>query len=113
VKLAGKYGLHRTAKALRLDYYSLKKRVERDAVTANTPEQTAGIEPELLAGRVMIQITPQMRVVVAVEPADFRRGRRIESTLGIRCILAMLCRPRPSGTSCMPRPNTSSQSTPN
>ncbi len=22
----------------------------------------------------MIQITPQMRVVVAVEPADFRRG---------------------------------------
>jgi transposase len=31
----------------------------------------------------MIQVTPQMRVVVAVEPADFRRG--IES-------LARLCR---------------------
>jgi len=28
VKMAGRYGLHRTAKALRLDYYVLKKRVE-------------------------------------------------------------------------------------
>ena len=27
VKSAGKYGLHRTARALRLDYYALKKRV--------------------------------------------------------------------------------------
>jgi hypothetical protein len=30
VKMAGAYGLHRTAKALRLDYYALKKRVERE-----------------------------------------------------------------------------------
>lgn len=28
VKAAGKYGLYRTAQALRLDYYALKKRVE-------------------------------------------------------------------------------------
>ncbi len=28
VKLAGRYGIHRTAKALRVDYYALKKRVE-------------------------------------------------------------------------------------
>lgn len=28
VKAAGKYGLHRTAQVLRLDYYALKKRVE-------------------------------------------------------------------------------------
>ena len=27
--------------------------------------------PELL---VMIQLTPQMRIVAAIEPADFRRG---------------------------------------
>ena len=27
VKMAGMYGLHRTARALRLDYYALKKRV--------------------------------------------------------------------------------------
>lgn len=30
VKVAGKYGIHRTAKALSLDYYALKQRVEGD-----------------------------------------------------------------------------------
>jgi hypothetical protein len=32
--MAGTYGLHRTAKALRLDYYSLKKRVQQEAADA-------------------------------------------------------------------------------
>ena len=38
VKLAGRYGIHRTAKALRLDYYALKKRVEgaSAAIASNT-----------------------------------------------------------------------------
>jgi hypothetical protein len=31
VRLATTYGIHRTSKALRVDYYSLKKRVEKDA----------------------------------------------------------------------------------
>jgi hypothetical protein len=31
VKVAERYGIHRTTKALRLDYYSLKRRVEREA----------------------------------------------------------------------------------
>ncbi len=31
VKVAGRYGVHRTAKSLRLDYYSLKRRLEREA----------------------------------------------------------------------------------
>ena len=31
VKLAGRYGIHRTAKALRVDYYALKKRVEEES----------------------------------------------------------------------------------
>ena len=31
VKVAERYGVHRTAKALRIDYYGLKKRVEGDA----------------------------------------------------------------------------------
>jgi len=36
VKLAGTYGIHRTAKALRVDYYALKKRVEgASAATAS------------------------------------------------------------------------------
>ena len=44
VKLAAKYGIHQTAKALRVDYYALKKRVdEAPAVTASTlPEAAAG-----------------------------------------------------------------------
>ena len=35
VKIACKYGLHRTARALRVDYYSLKKRVVENSVTAS------------------------------------------------------------------------------
>lgn len=34
VKMAGAYGLHRTAKALRVNYYSLKKRMDREAAAA-------------------------------------------------------------------------------
>ena len=39
VRMAGTYGLNRTAKTLRLDYYVLKKRVERDGVTIVAPPQ--------------------------------------------------------------------------
>jgi hypothetical protein len=38
VKLAGTYGIHRTARALRVDYYALKKRVEG----ASVAEKRAG-----------------------------------------------------------------------
>jgi hypothetical protein len=34
VKMAGTYGLHRTARALRVEYYSLKKRLEQESVSA-------------------------------------------------------------------------------
>jgi hypothetical protein len=37
VKAAGMHGLHRTVRALRLDYYSLKERVEQQAGTARDP----------------------------------------------------------------------------
>ena len=33
VKMAGRYGLNRTAKTLRLDYYALKKRAEQGATS--------------------------------------------------------------------------------
>ena len=115
VKMADRYGINRTARALRLDYYSLKKRLKPKAVgvsngealatfleVASVPSAVAGectveledaggsedahpseglriarpdgAEPKFLERPVMIQITPQMRFVVAVEPADFRRG---------------------------------------
>ena len=44
VKLAGRYGIHRTAQALRVDYYALKKRAEQDAATAGS----AAAEAEFL-----------------------------------------------------------------
>jgi hypothetical protein len=39
VKAAGTYGIHRTARALRVDYYTLKKRVE--ATTAGAASKAA------------------------------------------------------------------------
>ncbi len=43
VKLAGRYGIHRTAKVLRVDYYALKKRVEgaSAAIASKTPAEVA------------------------------------------------------------------------
>ena len=35
VKMAGAYGIHRTARALRINYYALKKRMERDSAAAS------------------------------------------------------------------------------
>ncbi len=44
VKVAGRYGIHRTAKVLRVDYYALKKRVEEEAAVgaSSTPQRGAG-----------------------------------------------------------------------
>ena len=44
VKLATKYGIHRTAKVLRVDYYALKKRVEGGsaATASKTRARAAG-----------------------------------------------------------------------
>ena len=41
VKMAETYGVNRTATALRLDYYTLKKRVEAKAANDTSPEGTA------------------------------------------------------------------------
>ena len=49
VKLAAEYGIHRTAKALRVDYYSLKKRVE---------EATGGNGPAGAAGATFVELPP-------------------------------------------------------
>jgi len=55
VKMAGTYGLNRTAKTLRLDYYVLKKRVQRDGVAIADPLEKGGatfleLAPPLSAG---------------------------------------------------------------
>jgi hypothetical protein len=43
VKVAGRYGIHRTAQALRLDYYSLKRRVEREATEKETTTEREAV----------------------------------------------------------------------
>ena len=42
VRMANAYGMNRTARALRLNYYGLKKRVERQAVAAAGASETKG-----------------------------------------------------------------------
>ena len=39
VKMAGAYGIHRTARALRVNYYALKKRVEGESVVPSVPRK--------------------------------------------------------------------------
>ena len=59
VKSAAKYGIHRTAKALRLDYYSLKKRAEQKAAAAGTeqePAATASKLPATAAGATFLEL---------------------------------------------------------
>ena len=48
-KLAGTYGIHRTAKVLRLDYYALKKRIEG---------ASAGTASRLPAGATFVELSP-------------------------------------------------------
>jgi hypothetical protein len=75
VKMAGRYGLHRTARALRVDYYSLKKRVEREGAADGdvaTRNRTVGIArgrakassvvPEAAAGATFVELAPPARV---------------------------------------------------
>ena len=40
VKLVGTCGLHRTARALRLDYYSLKERAEQGSIAATDSDES-------------------------------------------------------------------------
>jgi hypothetical protein len=59
VKLAGRCGIHRTAKALRVDYYALKKRVEQKAAVAGTEHQaaaTASNVPTRAAGAAFLEL---------------------------------------------------------
>ena len=52
VRAAGTYGIHRTAKALRVDYYALKKRVE------GVPAVTASNRPAGATGATFVELSP-------------------------------------------------------
>jgi len=48
MKLAGRYGIHRTARALRVDYYALKKRVEGTTAVISSKAPAATAETKFL-----------------------------------------------------------------
>ena len=56
VKLAGRYGIHRTAKALRVDYYALKKRVEQKAAIAGTQQEPAATASKAAAAAKFLEL---------------------------------------------------------
>lgn len=63
VKMAGRYGICRTAKALRLHYYTLKERVEKQAVATDgleTESRTAFFELSVPSGAGSAQCTLEM-----------------------------------------------------
>jgi hypothetical protein len=64
--LAEAYGVHRTARALRLDYYDLKGRVE-----AATPTGAAGAEP----AATFLEVLPRPGSECVVEIEDRRGGK--------------------------------------
>ena len=51
VKVAGRYGIHRTARVLRLDYYSLQRRVEQEAAEKESAAKEAAAERQATANR--------------------------------------------------------------
>jgi len=62
VRAAGTCGLHRTSKALRLDYYSLKERVEQQATAAANLEERA-------AAPKFLELAPPAEHASAAVPA--------------------------------------------
>ena len=75
VKAAGVHGLHRTVRALRVDYYSLKERVEQQARTIDVPAATDLVDRPAtrgVAGRAATSGAPGRRR----SPARKQSGRR-------------------------------------
>jgi len=56
VKAAAQYGIHRTARALRVNYYELKKRVERQAAISGAQQQTALPAGKVPAGATFLEL---------------------------------------------------------
>jgi hypothetical protein len=72
--MAGKYGVHQTAKALRIDYYELKKRAQAEGFTSTSVSEPAGHrdqDPDPRRSRILVMPQPRGGVVSVVKD----RGR--------------------------------------
>jgi hypothetical protein len=64
VKMAGVYGLNRTARALRLDYYALKKRVERETLVKDGTTLVSDSRDAIAAAKLKPEVvTPFLELV--------------------------------------------------
>jgi len=86
VKAAGKYGLHPTVQALRLDYYALKKRIEvaRQEPPGQTTASRCGSDRGAVTG--FIELAPPTSAGSTAWPDSARRcSSRIRSVAGCSC----------------------------
>lgn len=58
VKTVGRYGLHPTARALRLDYYSLKRRVDAEGSRDGSGRREAKSAADKIGRRGFIELAP-------------------------------------------------------
>ena len=56
VKVADRFGIHRTAKVLRVDYYALKERVEQNAVSGGTQRGPAATASKVVAEAEFLEL---------------------------------------------------------
>jgi hypothetical protein len=65
VKMAGAYGLNRTARALRLDYYALKKRVEHETSVNGNMATIPGAGPKAELAPPFLELVPPLSAGVS------------------------------------------------
>jgi hypothetical protein len=96
VKMAGKYGLCRTARALPVEYYSLKKRIEQQSIDQGTsPLRVQGIR-EVSAAASFVEWSPALHAgpcdcTLELEDADGSK-MRVHLKTAAAPDLAALCR---------------------
>jgi hypothetical protein len=78
VKMAGLYGLHRTATALRLDYYALKKRLEQETPVSD------GAAAIPAAGSKREAVTPFLELVPPLSAAASECFMELENAAGAK-----------------------------
>jgi hypothetical protein len=62
VGAAGRCGIHRTSRALRLDYYSLKERIERQSIAVPDPAVRAIVDQRFPSAPAFLELAPPASV---------------------------------------------------
>jgi hypothetical protein len=69
-RAAGTFGLHRTSRALRLDYYSLKERVEQQSIVAPDPPKRTTADQRFASVPAFLELAPVTNRGFAAAPVD-------------------------------------------